>query len=269
MMREERLMSGSGSMYGDGFGEDPSFHNGTPTDIYDDNESKKSQPVSASLQKSNSNISKPFTLQKQGVNMPSHESKSKPLRFFVNNYDHLPTKGPIFIIKKTSKVDSANEAGFAKPSKVNGSAPGLPSSNTDGEPAQKKAFKITKKSVKKESSSSKQPVTAKQGKKEAKEGKKKLNADLVPSPNTSPTDSSPVAQKISLKKVEEDKKSRESQRASKVKKKVAPAEPAKKIAEDDFNTFLFNGSASKRRTRGPKKVKRNIREPGLKASERV
>lgn len=261
-------MSGSGSAYGDGFYEEPSCHNGTPTDIYDDNESKKSHPATENLQKSSSSISKPFALSKAGMNMSSQDQNSKPLRYFVNTYDNLPARGPIFEIKKVSRkknpvLESQTPSKQIKPSSTPEESVSKP---TDPEALQKKAFKITKKSAKKENSSVKVPASSKNGQ---KEGKKKLAADLVPSPNTSPTDSSPIAQKMSLKKIKEDQKVRETPNPSKKSGQSASGEPSKKIAEDDFSQFLFNGKDRKKRTRGPKKVTRNIRDPAVKASERV
>lgn len=225
-------------------------------------------------------------LKKLGSCKHSLENKSKStVKYFVNNYDHLPNKGPVFEIKKVARKTKpkATAPNTRKRSRQSEAAPAQtvqplskPSLNTK-ENTQKKAFKITKNNEKKEVASKGSPEYETDCDKFPKEAYRKLSKDALSSPYTTPDDHlTNIFTTQKIRESKEDKKISESQMCIFSCKKVAKpneGEQGKKQKEDDFKDFLFRNTEHTRTTREPKKVTRKLKDDPLKlytlTSERI
>jgi hypothetical protein len=189
-------------------------------------------------------------------------NKSRTIKYFVNNYDNFSLNGPIFKIKRMDRKITTNKDSIVSNRKRNrqfddAHIRAKELNQADDETRQKKAFKITKSSDKKEIISNKDtPEYSTDFDKHIKENKSKISNDTIPSPNTAPTDFSIApAQKVAPRK-KEDKKGFQYKGGAKKAPTSASLEPFKKINEDDFADFLFRDTRKK--TREPKKVSRSI-----------
>lgn len=191
-------------------------------------------------------------------------NKNKPTKYFVNNYDDFTLNGPIFSIKRVERKTSINKgSSILNRKRTKQSEDVLTKSKelnqADDETRQKKAFKITKSSDKKENISNKEtPEYFTDFEKPLKDSKSKLSNDTIPSPNGALTNNSCApALKVAPRKKEDRKAFVYTKRSQKIKFSTA-LEPVKKISEDDFADFLFRDARKK--TREPKKVSRSILE---------
>jgi hypothetical protein len=189
-------------------------------------------------------------------------NKNRTIKYFVNNYDNFSLNGPIFKIKRMDRKIITNKGSIVSNRKRNrqfddSQVRAKELNQADDETRQKKAFKITKSSDKKEVISNKDtPEYSTDYEKHIKESKSKISNDPIPSPNTTPTDSSTAfAQKVAPRK-KEDKKASQHKGGPKKTPSSATLKPFRKINEDDFADFLFRDARKK--TREPKKVSRSI-----------
>lgn len=190
----------------------------------------------------------------KAVNMG--DMKRRNVKYFVNEYSHL-SKGAIFEIKRVNKKpikSKPSNKSNKKKSRKSESAASTPNP-TNTKPGdsskveyQKKAFKITKKSDKKEKGSRNDESDQDSCyEKSHKESKNKLSHDHVVSPYSSPVDIT-ADTTITEKNNWEKESNSKAGYVSSFKK-----EKSKKVNKDQYKDFLFRES---RKKRGPKKVKR-------------
>lgn len=202
--------------------------------------------------------------------------ETKVKKYFVNNYDHLPTKGPLFVIKKVARKANKTE-GVTTRKRTRQSEAAVLSQKSKEENSKKKSKNLTKNTKKSTETVSKEsPECDTDCEKNTKETLSKLAKDSVAPPSPYIADQCLKIFQTHKHKSKEDKKSSDSKAVSLSKKAESPCDmekSAKQNRDNEFNDFLFKDTERTRTIREPKKVTRNLKDDPIThfslSSERI